>query len=80
LFALGAVLVQVRVYSWLHLLCLLASLANIRISSLEIKLLASQIIMVGLTFMSTHGNMGDALMPLLVQRARAGGASIAAGL
>lgn len=70
-------MLQVRVYSWLNLLCLLASLANARVSGVEAKLMLSQVIMAGLTFFSTHANGGAMILPLLAKRAKSGAASVA---
>lgn len=68
--ALGAVLLQVRLYSWLNLICVLATLANTRQSAVDRKVLGSQLIMAALTFLSTHAGAGAMIFPALARRAQ----------
>lgn len=67
-FSLGAVLLNARIYTWLNALCAAASFANMRMSAFDFKTLFSQIVMVVLTFLATHGGVRPAA-PAMMQAA-----------
>lgn len=55
-FALGAIMFKVPFYAWLTLLFCMASLANQRTSQIDIRSVVANVLLVFLTFLSTHFN------------------------
>lgn len=56
LFAFMAIMMKIKIYSWLVCLLTLASLANQRYSNMDPKTVLANVSLIFLTFVSTHAN------------------------